>query len=61
VQAFLAGVYVGLQLAPATRRRSEVRWALLTVLAIGALVVLAGSMTLLAGFGHAHPQTIYFT
>ena len=60
LQAFLAGVAVGLQLPAAGRHRTAVQRALLGVLIVGALAVLGGSALLLAGFVEAHPQVVYY-
>lgn len=61
VQAFLAGVAVGLQLPAAGRRRTALHPVLLGVVLVSALVVLAGSALLPAGCAQARPTTVYYT
>ena len=59
LQAFLAGVAVGQQLAAASRRRTAEKRVLLAVLFISVLMILGGSALLLGVYVRTHPHVVY--
>lgn len=60
LQAFLAGVAVGLTLPTAGRQQVARQRVLTAALLACALVVLVGCSILVGGFAQAHPQTVYY-
>lgn len=61
LQAFLAGVAVGLQLPSAGRRQTGIQRAMVLVLLVCGLAVVCGASLLVAGVAGQHPRAVFYS